>query len=305
MTPFQFPNEPASHERAFSMNSSPGFSSRRLFLPRLVFLICLIAGISGVRAEEQFDLVIVYPGGPNPGSSGQRVIDDFVTRLNEEISFELKGTYFNEIEGAATYLKDHPNSFVFGSTGFFLASRKEFNLVPELTVILPDEKAEQYFLVSKKGSFADLSAIKGEKIAGSPFFEATRFLNRIVFGGEVSIEDDFETEPTSRPLSALRDVSTGEMAGVLLAAPQYYSLAGLPLAEELDVVFQSEPIASVGFMRVDNPATASAAESIKESLVNLSRTPEGAEVCKGFGVAGFADIEADAVAKLTEIYDES
>lgn len=115
-------------------------------------------------ADDVFDLVVVYPGGPNPGSSQQNVIDDFVSRLTGELSLTLKGTYFNDTEAAAAFLADHPNSFVFGSTGFFLAQREALSLVPELTVILPDEHPEQYFLVSRKGAFSDLASMKGKSI---------------------------------------------------------------------------------------------------------------------------------------------
>lgn len=281
-----------------------GFPFRGLSLRGRVGSV-LAAGallIPGFAAAEDFDLVVVYPGGPNPGSSGQRVIDDFVAKLTAELSMSLQGSYFNEIEEAAAYLAEHPNSFVFGSTGFFLAQREDLSLVPELAMVLPDEHPEQYFVVTRKGAFADLASMKGKKIAGSPFFEAQSFLDRIVFGGETSIAD-FEVEPTNRPLTALRKLTSGDVDGVLLAAPQYHSLEGLPLAEELDTVFTSKAIPSVGFMRIDNDVTAEVAPGISEALLRLAETPEGAEACKGFGVAGFLKPDPAKVTELIEVHD--
>lgn len=253
-------------------------------------------------ADDVFDLVVVYPGGPNPGSSQQNVIDDFVSRLTGELSLTLKGTYFNDTEAAAAFLADHPNSFVFGSTGFFLAQREALSLVPELTVILPDGHPEQYFLVSRKGAFSDLASMKGKSISGSPLYESSSFLDQIVFAGKATVSE-FELQPTNRPLSALRKLTSGDLDGVLLGAPQYHSLSGLPLADELDTVFASEPIASVGFMRTDNESTAKVAAHLTEALIQLSQTSEGAEACKGFGVAGFATPDQEAVAKLIESYE--
>ena len=266
----------------------------------LLVLTLLVFSASQVVSQAEDNLVVVFPGGPKPGSSGQRVIDDFVGKIEAD----LKGSYFNETEKALEFLRDNPNSFVLGSTGFFLQARGELSLEPMLRVILPDEKPEQYFLVSQKGTFSSLADLKGKTVVGTPFHESPEFVERIIFGGEVSA-DFWTTEATERPLSALRKLTSGDIDAVLLAAPQYYGLAALPLADELDVVFESKPVPSVGMMRVANDATEAKAEEVKDALLSLSKTPEGAEAAKGFGVAGFEEIEEEKVKTLIEQYDKS
>jgi hypothetical protein len=258
-----------------------------------------------IHADDSSHLVVVFPGGPNPGSSGQRVIDDFVNRLNEQIGGKLAGSYFNDCAEAAAHLDKNPNSFILGSTGFFLAYREKLGLLPMARVILPEEKPEQYFLVTKKGSFADLAALEGKSISGSPFFEAAKFLDRIVFGGKIATAEYFQAEATSRPLSALRKLTSGDIDGVLLAATQFHSLASLPLADELHVAFESVAIPSVGLMRVDNESTAAFADELKQALLDLSKTPEGIEASKGFGVAGFEEIETEKIDALVKSYEGS
>ena len=257
----------------------------------------LFASVS-LFAEDH--LVVVFPGGPKPGSSGQRVIDDFVG----QIEADLKGSYFNETEKALAFLRENPNSFILGSTGFFLQAREELKLEPMLRVVLPNEKPEQYFLVSKKGSFSSLADLEGKTVVGTPFHESAQFVEKVVFNGKVP-SGFWTAEATERPLSALRKLTSGDIDAVLLAAPQYHGLAELPLADELDVVFESRPVPSVGLMRVANDATAAKANALKEAMLTLSQTPEGAEAAKGFGVAGFAEIEEEKIQSLIQLYDPS
>lgn len=256
-------------------------------------------------ATEASQLVIVFPGGPNPGSSGQRAIDEFVAKLGEQIGGNLEGNYFNDSAAAFAHLEKNPNSFVLGSTGFFLAYRESLKLIPMARVMLPDGKPEQYFLVTKKGAFTDLASLQNKRVTGTPFFENPAFLDRIAFDGAIKTESFFEAEGTNRPLSALRKLTSGDIDGVLLAATQFHSLASLPLAEELDVVFQSRPVPSVGLMRLDNEATETTAEALRQALLDLSKTPEGIEASQGFGVAGFAEIDAGEIAALVKKYEDS
>lgn len=286
----------------YSLTSRAGRAC--FLLPVIALSLANLIPTIGSSAEAN-QLVIVFPGGPNPGSSGQRVIDDFVGKLGEQIEGDLEGTYFNDSAEAFAHLEKNPNSFVLGSTGFFLAYRESLKLIPMVRVILPDEKPEQYFLVTNKGAFTDLASLEGKKITGTPFFENPSFLDRIVFNGAIETGSFFEAEGTSRPLSALRKLTSGDIDGVLLAATQFHSLATLPLADELDVVFQSQPISSVGLMRIDNEATEATAEALQKALLDLSKTPEGIEASQGFGVAGFAEIDPEEIDALVKKYEGS
>jgi len=278
--------------------------------PRIVlaFLLTSFASLPPQTAVSQdnsaFGLVVVYPGGPNPGSSGQRVIDDFVARLSDGSGLPLTAHYFNDIAPALEHLAANPNSFVLGSTGLFLGHRNSLGLAPIASVELPDGKPEQYFLVTRKDAYSTLEDLKGKKISGSVFFEPQQFLDRVVFDGAVATGDDFDSEASSRPLSALRSLTQGEIDGVLLTAPQYHSLSALPLAGELRVVFQSNPIPSVGLMRIDNEDTAAATDRLRDALLGLAETDEGAAVAKTFGVAGFAALDDAEIENLVNLYEQ-
>lgn len=268
----------------------------------LVASLFALLGTSSL-AEDTCHFAVVFPGGPRPGSSGQQVIDDFAARLGEKASVAVEAAYFNETGPALEFLGTHPDSFVLGSTGFFLAQREALGLHPLARVSLPDGREEQYFLVASEGSASALADLEGKKVVGTPFHEAPAFLDRIVFGGEIESGAFFDAEPTGRPLSALRKLSSGDIDAVFLNAPQFASLEALPLDAELATVFESAPISSVGLMRLDSEVTRSHAGAMKEAIIELSQTEEGRELCQNFGIAGFAAVDEEAVAALVKRFE--
>ncbi len=274
-----------------------------------VFSICLIACTSSkaLSAAEGSDVdsvqfVIVFPGGPTVGSSSQNVINQFVDIFAKDIGGQVTGSYFTDIETARAFLRDHPNSFVMATTGFFLSQCEELGLVPLAALQLPDDRKERYYVVTKSGTAGSLEDLKGKTMAGQVLLESECFLNRVVFGGMLDVGSDIKLIPTGRPLSALRKMIRGELDAVILNPIQYSSLEQLPFAGELETVFTSDPITPIGFSMRDSETNHQLRDRVMLALQQLSKTEDGLAACQSFGIAGFEAVDQAMIDQLLRLY---
>lgn len=253
---------------------------------------------SGAQAAEKkndsLGVVIVYLGGPDAGGEGKGLIDQLVVELAKATGLEpgaLEGSYFTENAPAVTRLAANPDSFVLGSLGFFLSQRQSTKLVPLARLKSTLNGTERFHILVKKGRYKSLDELKGKQLWGSPLYEDARFIDRIVFSGKLKAAEHFDLKPTSRPLSAVRKLKNEKADAVLLNTVQYESLRRMPLFDELEQVFVSEPMPSLGLMMVDTPKTQAMRQKLVTTLLGLCGTPQGKSVCLNFGITGFDPIE--------------
>ena len=272
--------------------------SKKNFLLILFFLFSIFImhdynALQGA-GNSKINFVIVNAGGSEIGGQGDQIITQFLDILTKETSLKrsmVQGQYFNDISLARAFIKKNNNSFVMGSLGFFLSNRDSYNLVPLSLIIAGGKNIEQYYVIVKKGSYKSLDSLKGKVISGNVLYEDNRFINNVIFDGKINITEYFKVQPTARPLSAVRNVTTGVIDAVLLTGMQYESLKKIQSTfQNIDVVYRSAEFPRVGFMMVDTESTQSVKQEILNAVVKMTRLEEGKKVCQNFGITGFENI---------------
>jgi hypothetical protein len=248
--------------------------------------------------EPPIGLVIVTPPGIELGKDGARYVDELVTLVSKSMGLgpgELVGFAFSDPSAAAQKIASMPDGFVLGSLGFFTAHRTALGLRPLLAIERADAEPESYRVVVKKGRFETLASLAGKRLAGSPLYEAPRFIDVAAFDGALTAATHFVLKPTTRPLREVRGLASDKVDAVLLDAAQFASLKALPLFESLAVVHTSQPIPSLGLMARDSERSKALGPKMIEAAQALCAHGEGQSLCKSFGIAGFDKVDQAAI----------
>ncbi len=259
-------------------------------------------GVQGGKVQ----VLVIYPGGPDAGGEGQKLLSQFIEMIAKSAGVApetFAGAYFNEIEPALKSLRANRDAFVMGSLGIYMAHRTEFGLTPLAGARFAGSSDDRVYVLTKKGGPATLDALKGKTLSGNVLYEEPKFLSRVVFGGAVDVAKDFKLEPTQRPLSALRKVTSGTLDAVVINQMQYESLQRLPMFAELQVAFTSPILPSVGLMAVKSAATDKLREPMMKALLGMCESSDGANLCKNFGIVGFKACDEAALTAAVKQYE--
>lgn len=260
------------------------------------------------QGSEAFYLVIVFPGGPEVDETTQQMITEFASTLATQAQFDpshVVSRMFTRTDDAVAFVADHQDAFIMGSLGFFLAHRKQFNLIPLANVGLPEGANETFTVLVKKGRYPDLAALKGKTFSGSALYESPQFLSRIVFDGTLDVAEYFVLEPTSRPLSAVRKLLRDRIDAVILNQIQYHALQSLDLFQQVETVYQSPQLPPLGLMMVKTQRTTEIQARVVDGILGLMASEEGRETCQAFGVYGFQKIAPDGLDEIITSYDRN
>jgi ABC-type phosphate/phosphonate transport system substrate-binding protein len=266
----------------------------------------LDSGHSLDASPGRINFVIVYPGGPDTGPEGDRIINQFLDILTQQTSLKrsmISGQYLNDMTQAKAHIRNNRNSFIMGSLGFFLSNREAFGLEPLSLVISEGKSTEQFYVIVKKGAHKSLDSLKGKTLGGNVLYEDATFINALIFENKLNVADYFSLQPTARPLSAVRRVTTGLTDAVLLNGMQYESLKKIPTTfDGIEVVYRSAELPRLGFMMVDTEVNRSARKEILGAIVKMTQLEEGKKVCQNFGITGFQTIQPES---LNEVITKS
>ncbi len=254
---------------------------------------------------DNIDILVVFPGGP-PASRVEPYIEQLAGIIAAGMKIPpsaLRGLYFDLPEPALRHLREHPDSFIIGSAGFFLSRRRELGLVALAAVEMDGTAEGRFHLLVKKGTYGGLDELKGKTVSGNTLYEDPVFLRKLVFADRIDPVRDLVLEPTPRPLTAIRKLARGELDGVLVDDIQLAALGGLDLFEEVEVIYSSPPLPEVGLMMVDGPGTRRLRESFLSALENLGETEDGGRVFSSFGLKGFRRIDPGALAAAIRSYE--
>jgi len=273
-----------------------------------LLLLAIAAGFMAYAnpASPKLKVVIFFPGGPESGKEGTKIINQFIDILGQKAGYDSKtieGSYFTDIKEATAYIGKNKDAFIVSSPGFFVANRKNLNLVPLAKVKMAENAPEKYYLAVKKEKYQKLEDLKGKTLSGSTLYEDPQFLSKIVFQGKVEVGSFFALKPTSRPLDAIRKVSRDQLDAVLLNRIQHHSLAKMPLFKELEIIYASPEIPPLGFMMVETAATKAVKDKILGVVTQMCQTPEGEPVCKNFGIEGFEPISQEAINEVVKKFE--
>lgn len=245
---------------------------------------------------EKINFAVIFLGGPDTGAEGEKIISQFMSSLTKLTAMKkdsLQGKYFNNITDAKSYIQQNKNTYIMGSIGFYLANKKSMNLSPLAAVKIDGDDKEQYSLIVKKGSYKSLKQLKGKILAGNVLYEDTRFINRIIFNNKINIANYFKLKPSSRPLSAVRKLTSGEYDAVLLNHMQYNSLKNLDVFNKIEVLHQSPKIPALGLMMANTKTNNAAKSKIVNAVTRMCNQADTKEACKNFGIDGFDKLEAE------------
>jgi len=273
----------------------------------LISLFYMVPCSGAEAGKEAINVAIVFPGGPDAGNEGQRMINQFMGIMAEQGNFgmaAITGEYFTDVEKAVEYLRKNRDSFVMGSLGFFLSQKETLSLTPVANVELAYGGEQRYYLVIKKGAFSSMAEMKGKTIAGSTLYEDPLFLSRIVFENKIDVSSHFQLLATSRPLSAIRKVIRGSLDGVLLDGAQYESLSRLPLFDQLETIHKSPPLPPLGLMMVESENTRKTKKQMLDAMKTMCKLKDGKEACENFGIRGFDAITEKELAGVIAAYEK-
>lgn len=260
---------------------------------------------SGFCAEK-INFAVIFLGGPDTGAEGEKIISQFMSSLTKLTSMRkdsLQGKYFNNISDAKSYIQQNKNSYIMGSLGFFLANKKGMNLSPLAVVKIGGDDKEEYYVIVKKGSYKSLKQLKGKILAGNVLYEDTRFINTMIFNNKLDIKKHFQLKPSSRPLSAVRKLTSGQYDAVLLNHMQYISLKNLDIFNKIEVIYQSPKMPALGLMMANTKENNAVKEKIVNAVTRMCNQTDTKEACKNFGIDGFDKIESENLANEITKYE--
>ncbi len=284
-------------------------TKRAMALMTLLLCGCLLAPLhmTGYCAEK-INFAVIFLGGPDTGAEGEKIINQFMASLTKLTAMKkdsLQGKYFNSVDEAKTYIQQNKNSYIMGSIGFYLANRKMMKLSPLAAVKIDGDDKEQYFLIVKKGSYKTLNQLKGKILAGNVLYEDPKFINTLIFGNKIDISKHFQLKPSSRPLSAVRKLTSGQVDAVLLNHMQYNSLKNLDVFAKIEVLYQSPSMPALGLMMVNTKTNNAAKEKIVNAVTRMCNQADTKEACKNFGIDGFNKLEAETLKDEITKYEGS
>jgi hypothetical protein len=247
---------------------------------------------------EKINFAVIFLGGPDTGAEGEKIINQFMTSLTKLTAMKkdsLQGKYFNNITDAKSYIQQNKNSYIMGSIGFYLANKKAMNLLPLAVVKISGDDQEQFLLIVKKGSYKSLQQLKGKILAGNVIYEDTRFINTMIFDNKIDISKHFQLKPSSRPLSAVRKLTSGQVDAVLLNHMQYNSLKNLDVFSKIEVLYQSPKMPALGLMMTKTKSNAAVKDKIVNAVTRMCNQADTKEACKNFGIDGFDKLEVETL----------
>ena len=239
---------------------------------------------------EKINFAVIFLGGPDTGAEGDKIINQFMASLTKLTSMKkdsLQGKYFNNITEAKTYIRENKNTYIMGSLGFYLANKKSMNLLPLAAVKIDGDDREQYVLIVKKGSYKSIKQLKGKVLAGNVLYEDAKFINGLIFENTIDIAKHFQLKPSSRPLSAVRKLESGQVDAVLLNHMQYASLKKLDVFSKIEVLHQSPQMPALGLMMANTKTNNAAKEKIVNAVTRMCNQADTKAACKNFGIDGF------------------
>jgi hypothetical protein len=247
---------------------------------------------------DKISFAVIFLGGPDTGPEGDKIISQFITSLAKLSGMKkdsLQGKYFTSITEAKAYIQQNKNSYIMGSIGFYLSNRTPMNLVPLAAVVQQGINTEQYKLIIKKGAYSSLKQLKGKILAGNVLYEDRKFINKMIFENKIDISTFFQLKPSNRPLSAVRKLTTGDYAAVLVNTREYNSLKSLDLFPKIQVLMESPKMPALGLMMINTKTDQAAQSKIINAVTRMCGQPDTKEVCKTFSIDGFEKIDAETL----------
>jgi len=247
-------------------------------------------------------VLICYAGGSGTTEQAQPVVNRFMRHMERAGGWKadsLAGTYLQDPQECQNHFKKNKPQLLVVDLPSFLARKKQWGLRP--VAHMGKANSKRYFLLVRKGSFADLQALKGQSLV-TPLAYDPRFISKVIFGGKVGPKY-FKLEAVHRPLKGLRRVARKKAAATLVDEVTYRYLSELKLPQPLTVLQRSAPLPGLTLAVSRYGAKDRALRRrIKKALPRLC-VGDGQELCKTFQVTAMVAAQPSVYKQLQKLYD--
>ena len=255
-------------------------------------------------AGDKLQILICYPGGSVRARDAKPAMDNMVGVL-ESIGGWPQGTietsFTSRLDECREMLAEKKPPFAIMSLGLFLEKRGKYHMKPLAQPTIDGRKTDVYRILVRKGSYANLEALKGKKLSG-PWLTEEDFLKRIIFKNSIDPKKFFELKPSRRALRSLRKLARGKLDAVIVNQRQYESLSSLPFAGDLEAVFTSDELPQMGVVFNAKLAKKVDRDRLLKGLGELCGHAKGKKLCELFGIDAFAASRDKTYKKVIDLW---
>jgi hypothetical protein len=272
---------------------------RRFAAVALVSRLALVT-TAAPAAPLQRMLVVCSPGSPGTTTEAQPTMDSFAQVAGRAAGWSagrLGAIYFERLEEGLPRLSQPEAALAMVPLPFLMRYGPELGLRPRLETVPESGATEVWSLVAKKGKIPASAALAGWEVTGAPGY-AEDFVRDTLLGKWGALPADAKITFTARVLTELRRAASGEKVAVLLDRAQTASLASLPFAAELEVVYRARPLPSGFLCLVRDRLPAAEAKPLLKTLLHLHEDAAGREVLKSLRMVRFAPVDEAGLDKI-------
>ncbi len=207
----------------------------------LLFAISLFAWGSPALTGEDLDFAVIQPGQPGTSLEAQPVMDSLACYVEEKFGggITVKGRFLNDLDQALDYMRNTPPKWGIVRLGFYAQFCRTFPMMALASTRPGGSGKDVWQLIVNLDAPEEWRSLRGN-VLGNMLFE-TDAAACILFGCR-SAQLPFKLKGTSRPLSSLRAMIKGKIAGVVLDRLQYEAVKALPLARKIKIILTSEDL---------------------------------------------------------------
>jgi hypothetical protein len=267
---------------------------RRTGLCCIVLWVVVLCGAKAPRIE----LVVSAPGYPGNTEQAQPTMDSFARNVETIAGWKrghLRAAYFESEDGGREAIISGRASVALVPLSFLAHYGADLELQPRLLAVPKAGPTEVWALVAGKGRVTAASSLDGWEIASRAGY-APGFVRRVVLGAW-DVPDSTTVSFTPRILSRLRKAAAGEPIAVLLDGEQRAALDSLPFANDLEVVFESEPLPAFLACTVGDRLAKDDAAQLLDAL-RMLHEGDGADVLEQIRLVRFETLSEDQLESI-------
>jgi hypothetical protein len=264
----------------------------------LAFFAVLLFAPAALGAERHY-LVACVPDAPGSTEAAAPYLARFFRAVERSLGWpeKLRGMYTASEKRCRRELRRRRTTLALLSLGLYLSLRERLRLRPLAVTESGGASSGRYHVVVRKGAVSSL-----EDLRGARFFTRhgadPRLLARLILGGKLG--EQVAVRRTRRSLRALRAVWRGDARATILDDGELEKMKLLPFAEDLAVIYSSQPLPNPILAAVGERAGADA-EALAAKLLTLCGG-EAKAVCESIRVSGFAAPDAEWLESLSRRY---
>jgi hypothetical protein len=242
-------------------------------------------------------LVFCAPGYPGAAEDAQPFLDAFATATAAAAKWPdgtLAAIYDATEAGGLEKLAKPDAALTLVPYPFFVEHAAALRLAPLVQADVTNVGVqERWTLYARKGKVSGPASLGGYTILSVAGY-APDFVRSAALSGW-SLPPDVKIAQASQVLSSLRRAASGEPVAVLLDATQTASLASLPFANDLQNIRESPPLPSAILAVVGARLSSARTGALRDALLNLNKTPAGADALANLRLQRFVLPQRPAV----------